>query len=93
MVYFWMVPSKGIVCLVAEIGKQVLVGPGAMWEAETWSRCIFACVKTAVVYFWIREPCRRLILGPGPLEPSQGYHGISERPPSWDFYMTALRFL
>ena len=37
-----MVPSVGIVGFVVETGKCVPVGPGAMWEAETWSRCIFS---------------------------------------------------
>ena len=39
-------------CLVAETGKQVLTVPGAMQEAETWSRGIyFKCMKILSVYF------------------------------------------
>ena len=49
-----MAPSIGVVCLVTIMQKRVLVEPGAMQEAETWSRGIFfQCVKTGVVYFWI----------------------------------------
>ena len=44
----------GVVCLVADTGKWVLTEPGAMLEAETWSKCIFFhCVKTWLVYFRI----------------------------------------
>ena len=44
---FSMAPSIGGVCLVTITQKRVLVEPGAMQEADTWSRSIFfQCVKT-----------------------------------------------
>ena len=76
VVYFTVAPSIGVVCLVAKMQKWVLAGPGALQEAETWSRGIFfQCVKTGVVYFWmapsigvvclVAETQKRVPLEPG----------------------------
>ena len=51
---FRIAPSIGVVCFLALIGKGGLIEPGAMHEAETWSRGIFfQFVKTWLVYFWM----------------------------------------
>ena len=53
-VVFWKAPSIGVVYLVPVTGNLALAEPGALLEAEAWSRGIFfKCVKTWLVYFWI----------------------------------------
>ena len=52
--YFLIAPSTEVVCLVADMQKQVLSEPGAIQEAKTWSSGIFfQCVKAGVVYYWM----------------------------------------